>query len=93
MTEPRTQKLKDFIYFYSATRVHRITNTNRLLYNRQLEILSAMGCDDGQGYLFGRPASAQRVTDFCRDWATREAAAVSALPRQIDRSLDDEAIA
>jgi EAL domain-containing protein (putative c-di-GMP-specific phosphodiesterase class I) len=61
---------------------------------RQLELLRAMGCDDGQGYLFGRPCSPQRVTDFCRDWAAPETT-LAAVPRQAtdSRHADDDEVA
>ena len=53
--------------------------------------------------VFGRPKSAQRITEFCRDWAARETPAekvgpLTGVPRQVHQSreepvLDDEAIA
>jgi diguanylate cyclase (GGDEF)-like protein len=49
---------------------------------RQLQILKSIGCDDGQGYLFGRPGSPQRLTDFCRDWDSRGERTLSSVPRQ-----------
>jgi EAL domain-containing protein (putative c-di-GMP-specific phosphodiesterase class I) len=49
---------------------------------RQLQILKSIGCDDGQGYLFGRPGSPQRLTDFCREWDTRGERALTSVPRQ-----------
>jgi diguanylate cyclase (GGDEF)-like protein len=54
---------------------------------RQLKILKSIGCDDGQGYLFGRPGSPQRVVDFCRDWDLRHERTLAAVPRQ---AADDE---
>jgi diguanylate cyclase (GGDEF)-like protein len=60
---------------------------------RQLEMLRAMGCDDGQGYLFGRPGSPERITDFCRDWSDRAEQTLAAVPRQTseDAYAADEA--
>ncbi|MDQ1697684.1 MAG: hypothetical protein QOJ03_3037 [Frankiaceae bacterium] len=55
---------------------------------RQLHMLRSMGCDDGQGYLFGRPGSPQRVTEFCRDWETRSERTLAELPRQDTASRD-----
>jgi diguanylate cyclase (GGDEF)-like protein len=48
---------------------------------RQLDLLRSMGCDEGQGYLFSRPGSPQRVSDFCRDWAAPEKT-LAAVPLQ-----------
>ena len=48
---------------------------------RQLQALRVMGCDDGQGYLFGRPVGAERLTEFCREWSTDDRL-MSGLPRQ-----------
>jgi EAL domain-containing protein (putative c-di-GMP-specific phosphodiesterase class I) len=59
---------------------------------RQLQILRSIGCDDGQGYLFGRPTSPQRISDFCRDWELREERTLAALPRQADTDPADDAI-
>ena len=59
---------------------------------RQLEMLRAMGCDEGQGYLFGRPSSPQRVSEFCREWSAPEKT-LAAVPRQTTDSkfaTDDE---
>jgi diguanylate cyclase (GGDEF)-like protein len=55
---------------------------------RQLDLLRKMGCDEGQGYLFGRPCSPQRITDFCRDWSTTEKT-LTAVPRQTKKSRYD----
>jgi EAL domain-containing protein (putative c-di-GMP-specific phosphodiesterase class I) len=30
----------------------------------QLELLTAMGCDEGQGFFFGRPQSARQILDL-----------------------------
>jgi diguanylate cyclase (GGDEF)-like protein len=59
---------------------------------RQLQILRSMGCDDGQGYLFGRPGSPQRVSEFCRDWQSRGERALAGLPRPTESAATDEAI-
>ncbi|MDQ1679486.1 MAG: hypothetical protein QOI42_345 [Frankiaceae bacterium] len=61
---------------------------------RQLQMLRSMGCDDGQGYLFGRPGSPQRLTDFCRDWDVQAQRTLAALPRQngMSSGVDGEAI-
>ena len=50
---------------------------------RQLQILKSIGCDDGQGYLFGRPGSPQRLSDFCRDWDSRGDRTLTSVPRQL----------
>jgi EAL domain-containing protein (putative c-di-GMP-specific phosphodiesterase class I) len=56
---------------------------------RQLQMLQAMGCDDGQGYLFGRPGSPERVREFCRDWEASSERAITGLPRQPETLTDD----
>jgi diguanylate cyclase (GGDEF)-like protein len=55
---------------------------------RQLQMLRSMGCDDGQGYLFGRPGSPQRLTEFCRDWDVQGQRALAGLPRQNSAGAD-----
>ena len=63
---------------------------------RQLQILRSMGCDDGQGYFFGRPGSPQRITDFCNEWNSGRERLLSDLPRQLHEEpadVGDEAIA
>lgn len=35
------------------------TNAEGIETEQQLEMLAAMGCDEGQGYLLGRPAPAR----------------------------------
>jgi EAL domain-containing protein (putative c-di-GMP-specific phosphodiesterase class I) len=62
--------------------------------DRQLQTLRALGCDDGQGYLFGRPAAPERVTEFCREWPARGEHTLAGIPRPgIARSaVGDEAI-
>jgi EAL domain-containing protein (putative c-di-GMP-specific phosphodiesterase class I) len=49
---------------------------------RQLQTLVTIGCDDGQGYFFGRPSSPERLTELCRDWHNDSSAALASLPRQ-----------
>src|SRR3954451_2372799 len=58
---------------------------------RQLAILRSLGCDDGQGYFFSRPAVAEQATRLLREWVARPAPALSGLPRQADRSWSDDA--
>ncbi|MBV9292500.1 MAG: EAL domain-containing protein [Frankiales bacterium] len=62
--------------------------------DRQLQTLRALGCDDGQGYLFGRPASPERVTEFCREWPTRGEHTLAGIPRPAvaRAAVGDEAI-
>jgi diguanylate cyclase (GGDEF)-like protein len=60
---------------------------------RQLQILRSMGCDDGQGYFFGRPASPQRMTEFCRDRKPVGQRTLAALPTQASPADEgDEAV-
>jgi hypothetical protein len=51
-------------------------------------MLRSMGCDDGQGYLFGRPGSPQRLTEFCRDWDVQGQRTLAGLPRQNGAGAD-----
>jgi diguanylate cyclase (GGDEF)-like protein len=55
---------------------------------RQLKILRSIGCDDGQGYFFGRPGSPQRISEFCHDWDSRHERTLSSVPRQ--PNVEDE---
>jgi EAL domain-containing protein (putative c-di-GMP-specific phosphodiesterase class I) len=51
---------------------------------RQLTVLRSVGCDDGQGYLFGRPDSPEHITALLVEHR-RPPAPVTSLPRQADR--------
>jgi diguanylate cyclase (GGDEF)-like protein len=51
---------------------------------RQLTMLRSMGCDDGQGYYFSRPAAADQTTRLLREWVARPAAVLARVPRQAD---------
>jgi EAL domain-containing protein (putative c-di-GMP-specific phosphodiesterase class I) len=51
---------------------------------RQLMLLRSMGCDDGQGYYFSRPAAADQTTRLLREWVARPAAVLARVPRQAD---------
>ena len=54
---------------------------------RQLAILRQMGCDEGQGYYFGRPVNAKQTTRVLSEWVAVPAARPPAdLPRQAGRS-------
>ncbi|HET6816249.1 MAG TPA: bifunctional diguanylate cyclase/phosphodiesterase [Mycobacteriales bacterium] len=55
---------------------------------RQLTMLRQMGCDEGQGYYYGRPAPAEQTTRTLRDWVARPLAPAPPpdLPRQAGRS-------
>jgi diguanylate cyclase (GGDEF)-like protein len=55
---------------------------------RQLSMLRSMGCDDGQGYYFGRPSSPEQLTALLCDWDSKKDAAVASLPRQAERAGD-----
>jgi diguanylate cyclase (GGDEF)-like protein len=53
---------------------------------RQLQVLRSIGCDDGQGYFFGRPDSAEHLAALLSELKeVAPPAAVTSLPRQIDR--------
>src|SRR3954469_7160188 len=58
--------------------------------DRQLAILRSLGCDDGQGYFFGRPAVAEQATRLLREWVAKPSPALSGLPRQAERSWSDD---
>ena len=49
---------------------------------RQLHTLIALGCDEGQGYLLGRPGAPDRLAGLCRDWEEQAASALAGVPRQ-----------
>jgi EAL domain-containing protein (putative c-di-GMP-specific phosphodiesterase class I) len=51
---------------------------------RQLTMLRAMGCDDGQGYYFGRPSSPEQLTALLGAWESKKDATIASLPRQAD---------
>jgi EAL domain-containing protein (putative c-di-GMP-specific phosphodiesterase class I) len=54
---------------------------------RQVAMLRQMGCDEGQGYYFGRPAAAEQAHRVLREWVATPAAMLPAdLPRQAGRS-------
>ena len=54
---------------------------------RQLALLRHMGCDEGQGYFFGRPGSAEQTTRMLSEWVARPAPPTPPdLPRQAVRS-------
>jgi EAL domain-containing protein (putative c-di-GMP-specific phosphodiesterase class I) len=38
----------------------------------ELEVMRAIGCDAGQGYLFQRPVAADEFADFLRTWPQRK---------------------
>ena len=60
---------------------------------RQLTLLRAMGCDDGQGYYFSRPAPAEQTTRLLRDWVARPATTLAGVPRQaVERSWVEPAV-
>ena len=60
---------------------------------RQLAMLRMMGCDDGQGYFFGRPAAAEQATRLLNEWTATPAPTLAGVPRQADRSWSsDEAL-
>ena len=54
----------------------------------QHQTLKAIGCDDGQGYLFGRPQSAHAITDFVREWRARGERTINGVARH---AADDAA--
>ena len=53
--------------------------------DRQLQVLRSIGCDDGQGYLFGRPDSAEHLGAVLAEMRRVTPAAVTALPTQVSR--------
>jgi diguanylate cyclase (GGDEF)-like protein len=57
---------------------------------RQLTILRSMGCDDGQGYFFSRPAAAEQATRLLREWVPIPAPLLTGVPRQAERSWSDD---
>jgi diguanylate cyclase (GGDEF)-like protein len=57
---------------------------------RQLTILRSMGCDDGQGYFFSRPAAAEQATRLLREWVPMPAPLLTGVPRQAERSWSDD---
>jgi diguanylate cyclase (GGDEF)-like protein len=58
----------------------------------QLSMLRSMGCDDGQGYYFGRPSSPEKLTQLLSEWQVKNSATIASLPRQADSSASDRAI-
>ena len=60
--------------------------------HRQLKILRAMGCDDGQGYLFARPGTPERVAELRGDWTPSREHKLAEVPRQAPAAdVDGEA--
>jgi EAL domain-containing protein (putative c-di-GMP-specific phosphodiesterase class I) len=53
--------------------------------DRQLQVLRSIGCDDGQGYLFGRPDSAEHLSAVLVDMRRVTPAGVTPLPTQANR--------
>src|SRR3954467_12374710 len=57
---------------------------------RQLTILRSMGCDDGQGYFFSRPAAAEQTSRLLLEWVAKPAPMLAGVPRQAERSWTDD---
>src|SRR3954469_2796234 len=57
---------------------------------RQLSMLRSMGCDDGQGYFFSRPAVAEQTSRLLLEWVAKPAPMLAGVPRQAERSWSEE---
>jgi len=65
---------------------------------RQLSILRSIGCDDGQGYFFGRPTAPEQLSQLLTEWDAKNnldentGAVLARLPRQADTATSSTAI-